>query len=231
MTRANAASILTLLCALCTSAHAALAQSDRDPLPHPEAAGLVQPALLTYAGGMIAECFAPLFLRLVEYETDIAVAHDFAHVRADAAALFNHPFAILSGEGAFDLSDTEIANLRDFVTRGGLLVASAGCTNKAWDASMRRALERLFPDHPAAPIPHDHELFHTVYDLSSLTTRTGRTATLLGIELDGRMAVVYAPEGLNATDDAGGTCCCCGGDEIREARFLNANLLVYALLR
>ena len=42
-------------------------------------------------------------------------------------------------------------------------------------------------------------------------------ATLEGLEIDGRIVLIYSPEGLNDTANAGGGCCCCGGNEIRNS--------------
>ena len=54
---------------------------------------------------------------------------------------------------------------------------------------------------------------------------------LEALEIDGRVAVVFSSLGLNGTDDVGGECCCCGGNEIRDAKRVNADLLLYALTR
>lgn len=58
-----------------------------------------------------------------------------------------------------------------------------------------------------------------------------RTIRIEGIEIDGRLAVVFSPEGLNDTKNAGEGCCCCGGNEILNAKYVNANILAYALMR
>jgi len=49
------------------------------------------------------------------------------------------------------------------------------------------------------------------------------------LEADGALRIVFAPLGLNDTSNAGGGCCCCGGNEVRNAKLINANILVYAL--
>ena len=52
---------------------------------------------------------------------------------------------------------------------------------------------------------------------------------LEGLEIDGRIVLVYSQEGLNDTSNAASGCCCCGGDELRYAHRINVNLLTYAL--
>jgi hypothetical protein len=73
-----------------------------------------------------------------------------------------------------------------------------------------------------------HELFATVHIIKSLDVK-GRTTLLQGIFVNGRLALVYSPEGLNDARNAKG-CCCCGGAEIQEARLVNVNAIAYALL-
>jgi hypothetical protein len=74
----------------------------------------------------------------------------------------------------------------------------------------------------------DHALFSTVKKIKSLSVK-GRTTYLQGVFVNGRLALVYSPEGLNNAGNAKG-CCCCGGAEIKEAREVNVNAVAYALL-
>lgn len=206
------------------------------PAPAQDASpGAVRVAMLTYDNGHTAVCFSPLFLQLVAYETQIEVDTAFTTVALDDEALFDHPFAIMSGEGAFSLSPGEIDALRAYLTRGGFLLASPSCSNPAWASSFQRALDQVLPeDDPRVVrtlLTPEHEIFRTVYELKDLTTTDLTPPVLVGVEVDGRLAVVYSPQGLNDTVTAGGGCCCCGTSEIREARFLNANMLAYALLQ
>jgi hypothetical protein len=58
----------------------------------------------------------------------------------------------------------------------------------------------------------------------------------MGLEVEGRLGAVFSAQGLNdsgsaGVDDKGASCCCCTGDEIIGAKFLNANIVVYALTR
>ncbi len=157
------------------------------------------------------------------------------------AGLFRFPFAIFSGEGAFELHEAERANLKRYLTSGGFLVASPGCSSMAWSESLKKTLGQIFPDQKLEPIPlvddegHPTPLFASLYEIRSLKTRRkGIEAHLEGLSLDGRLVLVYSTEGLNDTpraglDPTGQECCCCGANEIINAQALNANLLVYAL--
>ncbi len=192
---------------------------------------LVRVGMIRYDGGKVAQCFADQFLQLVDYETDIDISRQLWKVDAHAPELFDHPFAIMSGEGPFELSEAEVQNLRSYLEQGGFLLASAGCSNNAWTRSMERAIARIFPEIALQKIAPDHEVFSTLYDIQEPKTSRQKDALLLGLSLDGRLTIVFSPNGLNDTAAAARGCCCCGGSEVRKAKHINANILVYALLR
>lgn len=196
------------------------------------AEGLVRVAMLKYGREQkTSVCFSNAFLRVLAHETSIRLDGAFETVPLDSEQLYNHPFAVMTGEGAFELDEAEIENLRRYLRQGGFLLASAGCSNPAWNESFKKVLTRVFPDVPERELPLTHPVFQTVYDIKEFQSKKVRTKVHIhGIELDGRLCVVHSPEGLNDTQNAGGGCCCCGGNEIRNAKFINANILAYALM-
>ena len=77
-----------------------------DPSAPDERPGVVRCAMVTYGkDGKGARCFAPHFMKDVQAKTRIWTAEAFDLVRLDDKALFGYPFAVLSGEGAFELSE------------------------------------------------------------------------------------------------------------------------------
>lgn len=197
----------------------------------PARPGAVRVALVGHSGQAPIECFGAGFLDLLAFETTIEVDRTLARVDLHDERLFEFPFVIMTGVGEFTLNDRERANMRRLVMSGGTLVASAGCSNALWAGSMREELTRVFPEAPLVRITPGHEVFGMVFEVADLVTTRGKPGELWGIEVGGRLAVVFSPQGLNDSAGAVGGCCCCGGDEIRQARFLNANLLVYSLTR
>src|SRR5262249_8991293 len=145
-------------------------------------------------------------------------------VKLASDELFNFPLVIMTGEGAYQLPDQERDNLRRFVERGGMLLASAGCSSQEWDRSFRRGMAKVFPQNPLQPIGMDHPIFHTVYDVKELKAKHGRPRPLEGVTIGGRLGVIYSQDGLNDTSHAQG-CCCCGGNEITNAIDVNVNIL------
>ena len=191
--------------------------------------GVVQCANLIYARDKSSVCFSDEFLATIQKETHIQTNRRFTPVKLSGREVFQYPFAVMTGEGAFSLPEEQRANLRSYLTRGGFLVASAGCSSNEWDASFRAEIKRLFPEIELKKLPFDHPVFHTVYDIDTLVTTHRHGAYLEGLEIDGRIVLIYSQEGLNDTQNAGSGCCCCGGDEIRNARQINVNLLTYSL--
>jgi hypothetical protein len=68
-----------------------------------------------------------------------------------------------------------------------------------------------------------------IYQIDRLKDKKGKDAVLQGMTINGRLAVVHSPDGLNDVKYAEG-CCCCGGNEIREPAQVNVNILVYAVV-
>jgi hypothetical protein len=200
------------------------------PDPAPPVGDGIAVGLVTYDGGRSGVCFSDEFLTTFARETGQDIHRSFVPVALDSEALFNHPFVVFSGEKAFSLSDAEKQNLKAYVDRGGFVLASAGCSNRAWADSFRAVIGELYGRDALSPLTTEHALFHTLYDIDQVQVRRNAGGpAVLGMPIDGRLRMVFSPIGLNDTGNAGGGCCCCGGNEIRNARLINANLLAYAL--
>src|SRR5215467_7097231 len=88
-------------------------------------------ANLVYAVNKSSVCFSDRFLRRLELETSIRTDPRFVRVRLDSNDLYHYPFAVMTGEGAFSLTPKERIQLKYYVTNGGFLLASAGCSDPA----------------------------------------------------------------------------------------------------
>ena len=78
-----------------------------------------------------------------------------------------HPFVFMTSEGYFDLIPKEEWNLREFLERGGFVLADDCVYNAREDRFFRdyvKLMNKLFPDNPVRKIPYDHEIFHVYYD-------------------------------------------------------------------
>jgi len=189
----------------------------------------VEVACLIYAGTRSSVCFSERFLAALARDTTINTCRKFRRVKLAGNELFRYPFAIMTGEGSFVLTEQERRNLRRYLERGGFLLASAGCSSRQWDESFRREIQLIFPERGLVVVPMDHEIFHTVYDIKDLDTKR-QAARLEGLIIGGKIVLIYSSDGLNDTYSMHG-CCCCGGNEINNSQKINANILAYALLQ
>lgn len=195
-----------------------------------EAGSVVQVANLIYAGTKTSECFSDHFLRRAESDSAISTSRRLHSVKLSSEEIFNFPMLVMTGEGEFELLEAERENLRQFIERGGFLLASSGCSSEEWDRSFRKAMALTFQNKSLETITTEHLVFHTVYDIENLEAKHGTPKPLVGIHFGTRLGVLYSQDGLNDTSNTQG-CCCCGGNEITNAEEINVNILVYSLLQ
>ncbi len=189
--------------------------------------GTIQCANLIYGGTHTSRCFSDQFLTAVQKQTTIPTERRFKAVKLSDDELFKYPFVVMTGEGTFRLTKKERENLKKYISKGGFLLASAGCSNGQWDQCFRREMRKVLGKNELKKISMTHPVFRTVKKIKKL--EAGKEAFLEGIEINGKVVVLYSPEGLNNSQNAEG-CCCCGGNEISNAMDVMVNIFVYALL-
>jgi len=123
---------------------------------------LVECANLIYAGTKSSVCFSEEFLSAVAAETSICTARKFKPVKLAEKEVFKFPFAVMTGEGAFSLTEDERKNLKAYLEKGGFLLASAGCSSKEWSDSFKRDVEAVFPDRKLSDVPMSHPISRPV---------------------------------------------------------------------
>ena len=184
---------------------------------------------LVYSSNKSSVCFADKFLADVAERTHLDVGRNFVPVRLDADTLFDFPFCVWSGEDTFSLTAKDRENLRKYLLNGGFILSSPGCSDPNWDTALRKELKLIFPEYKMVKLPMSHPVFSTVNQITRLTDKHGGQAYVEGMEVNGRLVMVYSKDGLNDVSNAKG-CCCCGGNMIVEAVLVNVNVFTYALL-
>ena len=214
-----------LLCLLIAGLHPAVGADDHGPA--------VRCANLVYANNRTAHCFNNGFLKEISSHAFIQAESEFVRVHLENPELFRYPFAVMTGEGQFTLSPEQRVNLRRYVLNGGFLVVSAGCSSRAWATSFTREFSEIFPEYELVKLTADHPIFHTITDVETSAYRSGsaRFPDIFGLAIEGRISLIYSPDGLNDTDNIKDdtACCCCGGNEIKAAQWINMNILAFAL--
>ena len=83
----------------------------------------------------------------------------------DGDDVFNWPFLYVVMPSTWDLTDDQVAKLREYLLRGGFLLADSFFGTEEW-AGFMDSMGRVFPDRPVVELPDEHALFSVVYDFS-----------------------------------------------------------------
>jgi Domain of unknown function (DUF4159) len=135
----------------------------------------------------------PNLLRAIGTRTALRVGSEEKVVTLADEELWNVPYLYMTGHGNVRWSSRDLETLRRYLVQGGFLHAD---DNYGMDSSIRRELNRLFPDVPLVEVPLDHPIYHVVYDfprgIPKIHQHDGKPAQGFGIFLDGRLAVYYS---------------------------------------
>jgi hypothetical protein len=113
----------------------------------------------------------------------IALLHELTgiHVRPDSykivqlssPEIFNYPFLYLSEPGFLALNDKEIANLGEYIRRGGFIMADDFRTGAYLNGPeelevLRYYLKRALPERDFVRLDIRHPVFHSFFELETL---------------------------------------------------------------
>ena len=213
-----------------------------DEADHPR--GQIRIANILHPGGCEG---APGALRnllhLADRELRVTIAVP-QEVSLASPALFTNNFLMFHGRSAFELTPAERAGLKEFVARGGTILADAICGNREFTDSLRKELGVIFPETQLTPIPADDRLFTTEfggYDLSKVTRQrpasadgTAKSASethahpqLESIKIDDRHVIIFSPYDLSCALE--GPAPQCEGYSRKDAARISLNVLLYAV--
>jgi len=113
------------------------------------------------------------FTRGVRRLTTISIADDSQHLRLTDDEIFDYPWLFVQQVGTWSLSLEETARLREYLDRGGFLLADDFHGGYEWDVFMS-AIRHVFPNKPVIDIPLEDEVLHVLYDLDKFTQIPGR---------------------------------------------------------
>jgi hypothetical protein len=135
----------------------------------------------------------PNLLAAIGSRTTIPVAPREKVVTLADSDLWTLPYLYLTGHGNVRFSEPELATLRRYLQQGGFLHAD---DNYGMDLSIRRELQRLFPDRPLVEVPLEHPVYRVRYPfpqgIPKIHEHDGKPAQGFGIFLDGRLVVYYS---------------------------------------
>jgi len=148
------------------------------------------------------------------------------------------PSAVLSSDGGFPApADNEVAELRRYLSYGGFLLIddASGQRGGPFEQSARLLVSRVVAGAQLARIPREHVLYKSFYLLDGPAGRVAATPDLEGLELGGRIGILYSGNDLVGalSRDSLGTWefeVTPGGELQREKSIrLGVNLAMYAL--
>ena len=224
-----------------------------DDLPEDAALGtrgIIRIAKLNHAGGcndapgalvnlLRSAAQGDLKLRISTNEYPLAISDE---------RLLRFHLAFMHGRHDFRLTPKERLVLRQFLENGGTLMADSICASRPFQTAFRREVGGLFRDHPMQRIPAAHPIFTEAcggYDIrkvelrrpiqpkagESLHPRVRTMAPELeGIELAGRLAVIFSPNDLSCALEQHESFQCQGYTR-KDAARIGLNILAYSLNR
>ena len=160
--------------------------------------------------------------------------------------LYDHPIVFMHGRRSFRLSETERKYLQQYLQRGGFIFADAICASDQFAESFRRELAATIRGAKLVDIPASHPMFtgdYRGYDVTEVSLRDPKfrasgdplkakvyrvAPKLQGLEIDGRLAVVFSPYDLSCALENSPSLECKGYDR-RDAARIGVNVLLFAL--
>jgi hypothetical protein len=99
----------------------------------------------------------------------------------DGDDVFNYPVLYMVRAGLASLTDAQAAKLREYLDRGGFLIADDIWGDREYESFRGETVERVLPNHAVVEVSDDDPAFHTVYDLEHRYQISGQWSLGSGI--------------------------------------------------
>jgi len=202
---------------------------------------------LAHAGGSddAANALSNL-LEVIGSQVGLRLSSEQQLLSAGDPQLFDHPIIFIHGRRDFRFSPMERRSLATYLKRGGCLFGDAICASSQFAAAFRREIKAALPEAEFERLPAGHPIFTNEfrgYDLSTVTLRDPQVRTgddplkakltkakplLEGVEIDGRLAVVFSPYDISCAMENHASMECKGYIKADAAR-IGVNVVLYAL--
>ena len=104
------------------------------------------------------------FVQAVRRLTRLQVRSVEQPVNLDEGDVYDWPWLYAVQVGHWNLTDSQAAQMREFLLRGGFFMADDFWGEDEWQIFMA-SMKRVFPDRQVVDLPNDAGIFHSVYDL------------------------------------------------------------------
>lgn len=155
-------------------------------------------ALLKYNGG--GDWYGnptslPNLIKFCNQNINTRIASKPATVEPGSPDLLSYPFVHMTGHGNVVFSDSEMINLRNYLTSGGFLHID---DNYGMDEYIRKELKKVFPNNNLVEIPANHPIFQKPYSFPSgipkIHEHDNKRPQAFGIFIENRLALLYTYE-------------------------------------
>jgi hypothetical protein len=155
-------------------------------------------ALVKYNGG--GDWYAnptslPNLIKYCNSNINTRIKSKPATVEPGSPDLFSYPFLHMTGHGNVVFSDSEVNNLKNYLTSGGFLHID---DNYGMDQYIRKEIKKIFPNTDLVEIPANHQIFQKPYlfasGLPKIHEHDGKRPQAFGIFVENRLVLLYTFE-------------------------------------
>jgi len=184
-------------------------------------------------------------LRAAARELGVRVDDTPSQIDPADPALFNYHLVFMHGRQAFAFDGTRRERLRQFLERGGTLLADSVCASPPFTAAFRAEIAAMLPAHKLEEIPADDPIYSAAsyggYDIRQVTLREPAggdgpmnvrkrqvTPKLEGVRMGDRWALIFSPYDLSCALEKQNSLECTGYSR-EDAEKIALNVLLYSL--
>ncbi len=99
--------------------------------------------------------------------TNIRVAEEGKTLALTDPEIFRYPFLYSVECGHWNLTESEVIALREYLKRGGFLFCDDFWGSREWE-TFQQNMSRVLPEAQISEIPLSHPVFHSYYDIGQL---------------------------------------------------------------
>lgn len=155
-------------------------------------------ALLKYNGG--GDWYAnptslPNLIKFCNQNINTRIKSKPAVVQPGSPDLMSYPFVHMTGHGNVVFSDSDIVNLRNYLSSGGFLHID---DNYGMDEFIRKEIKKIMPGAELVELPASHPIFQKPYSFAGgvpkIHEHDGKRPQAFGIFIEKRLALLYTYE-------------------------------------
>jgi hypothetical protein len=210
--------------------------------------GVIEIAKLRHGGGCndAPGALVNLLRTASQGELQLRVRTASELINISDESIFRYHLVFMHGRHEFRLTPAEREKLRQYLERGGTVLADSICASRSFTAAFRREIAAALPGKSLERIPPGDPIFTSSYggyDVRQVSLRDPEAVDggqpisarvrqmepqLEGINIDGRWAVIFSPFDISCALESHEAIGCRGYTQQDAAR-LGLNVLLYSL--